>query len=530
MTFTPFNEEKPPQSDPKTHAGGEHPGETNFSSKAKIPKSNPLGTPKNSVFKRMSALARFRHSPLYQKIKNKLRHQDTNYNASDETFTPANLQEDRAEAIVDFIQSGGKLENLFRFANGHKMIVENEEDFADSVIAILIDAGFDENLVEVEVKGNKILVYIDERIGEKHKDVRNILAEIADVDLIAMPDDNPEYGTFIFRVIAHDDAIATAQSRVPELAKKQESKCDGDLRPPRKNHNSIGPQPDTRNKKGQRVMHDRSKAEVFTPHEEDSKEALHHRKEKLNLKWLKTRDHDTSREYHKVDRQLHMQLDKEEASLQEDDYPINSHVWVVYEGVPQQGTVTDITDFGGEWERYWVRFDDNSYADFGRRQVHASRKEAVKEYNRYRSKDQKIEARVVPLSQIFEQLGSNPKPRTGDIIIDKTTRTHFEVKRILTNDRVEVQATDGTAGSPRPETRFVGKPSVRRLSEIERGLTSGTMSRIGTRSKTGQNLVVESFTEALHTCPNCVVGLVEDKDSFVCPDGCGFVAEFADQT
>ena len=526
--FTPYDEKSkadhpPPGGEPSTAAPGDPPNSTKLVQKVN---HNPLGKPKNSVFKRMSALARFRQSRLYQKLRQSKYHQDTQ-NADDQTFTPANLKE-RAEAMIEYVQGGGTVENLFRFDNGHKLIVESTDDFADAVIAVLIDAGLDDNLVEVETEGDHIIVYLDDRTAGRYKDVPDLLGDIAEVELVSKPDDNPDLGTYVYKVMSHgDDSHLNKIQALGRDAEKQESKKGEDSLKAKKNNGNgyfTGKQPDTYTKKGKRVMHDDN--ETFTPKDEayDRTKRLMgvekiYRTSKKKV-FLVKGDTAAKRKRDKAANIMAKRGYKPESDdLIEDDFGMHDEVWVVYDGVPLKGTVVDIENFGGEWEQYHVRFEDGSMSSQPRGCVHGSRKEAVKKYNKYRTPEEKIESQKDPaFEEATDPLGSNPAPRKGDVYIDGQTRRPFRVTKVF-GRKMEVEI-NAFGGSGRRSTQVLDTQT------IEQGLTNGNVRRISREE--AEELEGEVFTESktdLHVCPNCVIPLVAEEDSFVCNE-CDFVAEF----
>lgn len=566
----------PNNPEPKTNDPGKpHPNQSKIFTKA-APQQRPGKIPKNSVLNKMSALARFRQTPAYRKLRDKVGHQDTDGQKpmqQSATFTPANLKE-RAEVMIDYVQGGGRVDNLFRLANGHRLIVESLDDFADSIIALLVDAGFDDNLVEVEAEGKAVMIYLDEYTSAKHKDVRSVLAEIANVELISNPDDNPELGTYIYKVEPHDgkdtsrtisqiaddpvgkEAGTETKDSGPKKESRKARKREDQIKPRKPNSDGTAPQPDTRNKKGKRVMHDAG--ECFSPAKKEAKNggalsAVPHVKKG---EWFDTHD----------------------------------QVWVVDDNVPMEVTVIEVKNLGDEWgEAYICRRDDGSIREYGRRSAHSTREAAVKEANKYRSPGDKIESELPMFKETLDEaLGNNPAPRAGDLIIDGTTRIPFKVNRVLTASKVEVidnpNSNIPVGTLPTLSQPKVGVTSLRQVDVrvIEAGLTSGSMQRIKTeevfteahdrpgriakvkasiakRQKhrdyyskemdqgsvprsviksyqghtkkimKGQDIVAKygKKKEALHTCPNCVVPLKQEGTSFLCST-CSFVAEFAD--
>ena len=63
--------------------------------------------------------------------------------------------------------------------------------------------------------------------------------------------------------------------------------------------------------------------------------------------------------------------------------------------------------------------------------------------------------------------GQNPKPKPGDIIVNKVTRESFVVNKILSNSRIQVTYTSANSS-----------PEIIRSLVVERGLTSGSLVRI----------------------------------------------------
>lgn len=127
----------------------------------------------------MTALAKFRLSPLYQALLKK-RRKLSNLLVQSMSQAKANLNE-RAKSWI-YMESRG------------------ESEFCNALIARLIDAGLDRAVIDVLDQGSQCTVYLSERIGKLSNEIFNIVSEIAEAEIIAKPDET-QMGLFVFSMV-----------------------------------------------------------------------------------------------------------------------------------------------------------------------------------------------------------------------------------------------------------------------------------------------------------------------------------------
>ncbi len=283
-----------------------------------------------------SPLEQFRLSPLYTRLRMK-KYKDRLYN-SDTSFTPATLQESAEKKGKEGGSKGSS--------------------FVSSVIALLIDAGYDDNLVEVLQVGRNVQVYLDDRIGSKTDHIRGVLANIGEVEMVAKPEDDPTTGTYVYLVqpttgrdpgeviqrISQADGTGTMRDtgRGFGESKKQRRQFQG---------KGVAPQSDTTDCRGRRVLHDKDKTECFTPYAEGKNTGL-------------------------------SPVSVTPSRPQHDFHPSDS-VWVLGEGdAVLSGVVAEVHGVGTT-RHYLVRLADGSYVNTS--SAYATAQELVDYENRYRS-------------------------------------------------------------------------------------------------------------------------------------------------
>lgn len=148
-------------------------------------------------FESESPLEKFRASPLYQRMIAKKR---AKLQAGTRAESLIPLQgTDRAHCMVEYVASGGNISDLDR------TVTDENPSVTDAICATLIKAGFDQHLVEVLVRGDSIVVYIDGRAKNRLKSFQQSLASIGEVTLLRHPLEVPELGTFIYAIKPHAD-------------------------------------------------------------------------------------------------------------------------------------------------------------------------------------------------------------------------------------------------------------------------------------------------------------------------------------
>lgn len=463
----------------RARTGGIHPSGYNSAS---FPENHPekinvidhlkrggmIKLPAKSPARNASPLFKFRQSPLYKKLTIRLQSQ-------------GHIKE--AENLLDHFMSGGDVDNYFRAGSGSQLLIESDSDFVYVVIATLIQAGFDRHLVEVLEKGNSVIIYLDAQVKPDTQKLRGVLSSIADIERMQDADDDPNSGYHIFQATPMERDYSsmlggmdkkrrggdpTAQDTQDPKVKKQEREMDRDTQP----------QKDTFTKKGKRVLHDDAE-DCFTPRRK--------RKRRVKRESL--------------------------VGFDEHDHGLHDRVWICGddETGPLPGTVLDIAHYGSDaHECYYVRLDDGKIHYVHNFSVYKSKEDAQRAIDKAKA----VIKRYSKKESLEESNGNNPKPRVGDIIVDKTKRESIVVKKILSNNRIQVQGTKPTS-SPRILSRLV----------LERGLASGAMVR--TKS-VNESEDFESYEES--ACPNCSSSLEhkKEKNTLRC-NNCGFFAETTDE-
>ena len=129
-------------------------------------------------------------SPMYQIMLKRQGGKNRTY----EVFTPSSV----AESLIDAFMDGNSVAQIFSVLNEEV----KKDAYAEAAIAVLIDAGFDGNLVEVDDDADKsaILFYLDPRIRTRRAVIVSSLAQLGETTLVSKPDEN-QYGTYIFRMV-----------------------------------------------------------------------------------------------------------------------------------------------------------------------------------------------------------------------------------------------------------------------------------------------------------------------------------------
>jgi hypothetical protein len=180
-------------------------------------------------------------------------------------------------------------------------------------------------------------------------------------------------------------------------------------------------------------------------------------------------------------------------NLQEDDYSYRQVVWAIVDRHPALGHVIDIVNYGSEQEEYHVQFlDGATEVYFGGYGIHASRKEALKAYNKQR-----------PASHKITESATNPSVRAGDQYVDTRDRKPILVHRVLSGTDVEI-------------SKAGGKPYQALRDSLERSILSGAV-----RPLRGLEESAEESSLRFRQCPNCQTQLTESADTFLC-SGCGY--------
>lgn len=156
----------------------------------------------------MSDLERFRMSPIYRAmLKKRVRGQGL--------------------LVQNYLQ---KRANLVEAA---KKYAQQEGSFSDALIARLMEAGLERALVDVLPAGPGCSVIMSDRIGRLSKEIKDIVAEIAESEQVGDPDDTGN-GTYIFQIMPKDgvDFADYLQKMLTKGEKKNES-VDPSFRPNR---------------------------------------------------------------------------------------------------------------------------------------------------------------------------------------------------------------------------------------------------------------------------------------------------------
>lgn len=134
----------------------------------------------------MSALLQFRSSPLYKTIMKKKK----------KTVNPLTQSLKQSAATL-----------LERARNWVFQEGKESQAFCNAVIAKLIDSGLDRALLEVEPAGGGCVVYLSDRIGKLSKEIKNMVVDIAEAQVVLDPtkDDSENSGMFIFQMEPRQD-------------------------------------------------------------------------------------------------------------------------------------------------------------------------------------------------------------------------------------------------------------------------------------------------------------------------------------
>lgn len=197
---------------------------------------------RTSLLTRVSALARFRSSANQRQLKKA----QGKFTTAWESPRIDPLLPVKAEAMLDYYEQGGSLDNAVANLAGDPLKKTDLESFTDAVIVELIDRGFNENIVEVEAEPNSgiIYVYLDERVVDDAEDLLSLLKKHGPTKLIARPIDDPALGTFTYHVrdpkFEARQAEHTAHGLRPLKADvRKTDKSESSLCPSRDNGNHI---------------------------------------------------------------------------------------------------------------------------------------------------------------------------------------------------------------------------------------------------------------------------------------------------
>ena len=99
-----------------------------------------------------------------------------------------------------------------------------EASFSDALIARLIEAGLERALVDVLPTGPGCTVMMSDRIGKLSKEIKDIVAEIAESEQMANPDETGN-GTYVFQIMPKEgvDFVDYLQKLLSKGEKKTES-------------------------------------------------------------------------------------------------------------------------------------------------------------------------------------------------------------------------------------------------------------------------------------------------------------------
>jgi len=138
---------------------------------------------------RLSALQKFRRSPEYAAMMNGGQEEGLNAVAA-------------SQAIIEMCVLGMSNTNVMNVLNGKPLIEdESKHNFVNSIIVACIDAGLNQNLVEVETgKSGKVYIYLDDRINDKLEEIDNLLSQYGEVNLVRRPEDDRVLGTYLYAV------------------------------------------------------------------------------------------------------------------------------------------------------------------------------------------------------------------------------------------------------------------------------------------------------------------------------------------
>lgn len=131
---------------------------------------------KSPIAEGMTALERFRLSPMYRAMMRK-----------------------KTKGSVIFVQSLHQTKANLKERAESWLYMEGQQDsaFCNALIAKLIEMGLDRAMIEVLDEGSRCTVYMSDRIGKLSKELNNLLAEIAESETVARPEDSGN-GLFVF--------------------------------------------------------------------------------------------------------------------------------------------------------------------------------------------------------------------------------------------------------------------------------------------------------------------------------------------
>lgn len=138
---------------------------------------------------RLSALQKFRRTPEYAAMVN---------GEQEEGLNPVAA----SQAIIEMCVLGMSNTNVLNVLHGRPLIEDDSKNnFVNSIIVACIDAGLNQNLVEVETgKSGKVYIYLDDRVTDKLEEIDNLLSQYGEVNLVRRPEDDRVLGTYLYAV------------------------------------------------------------------------------------------------------------------------------------------------------------------------------------------------------------------------------------------------------------------------------------------------------------------------------------------
>ena len=131
------------------------------------------------------------------------------------SFIPKRIQES-GQSLVDMFRASPVYKQIIKNQGRNPIrlvqslvepranLVEGEEaNFPFALMAKLVDIGMDRALVDVIQEGKQLKVYLSDRIGKLNKEIFNMVAEIADGELLAKAEDTG-MGTYIYGMVPKD--------------------------------------------------------------------------------------------------------------------------------------------------------------------------------------------------------------------------------------------------------------------------------------------------------------------------------------
>ena len=481
----------------------------------------------------------FRQSKHYRQIMRKKKKMDHLMTASKGGKFSDPLT-DRAENMISQFQAGEDTAKILKDAKENKPKLD---DFSVAAMTFLVDKGFDPYLAEVMRIPGGLLVYFNSDIRSARQNPKSLLSQIADVKLVSTPEDDLRIGCFVYKLKSTGKhTVVSKLGDIPIQKDPMESEMKF------KRANQIAPQADTRNKKGQRVLHDQGEEltaeNCFHSEGETKREALAAKLPSISAKRfrkgrrVREATQLTLEDLKKVEDKLFLESGYKLGQLVKTDIGV--------------GMITDVTDFGTPAERYQIGFQP--VAELDQDVVHTSpvkqhpmrrykwgpriwmatdkiqsraKKEDVegfeergnkvaKAVHRLRSKVARVKGEEGAYYHKASQESKKEesiRPSLNDIYVDASTKKPFKVTKMLGN-QAKIKGFD------QKDT----EKSVR-VIDIERDVTSGRVVKL-----------TESDDEkVIDFCPNCILKLEASKEEstdsatvYRCKK-CGYVAEVCNE-